>query len=256
MDLELKCKRVLVAGSSRGIGRAIAEKFLQEGAHVVIAARGEKALQAAEKSLSTSSKNKNLFSYTCDFASEESTSELRDLIIGKLGGLDIVIANVGSGKSVMDPLPDNSVWQETWQNNFVPAMTTARIFLPALLTSRGCILFISSIAGIEATGAPVDYSTAKSAVISLAKNMSKKVGNKVRVNVVAPGNVMFNGGDWAEKMVRERQKVSKFIALSVPMQRFGTPEEIANAVVFLSSDRASFITGTVLVVDGGQTAGF
>ena len=108
---------------------------------------------------------------------------------------------------------------------------------------------------MEAFGAPVDYSTAKSAVAALAKNMSRKLAADVRVNVIAPGNVYFEGGSWDEKIKEDPERVMQIIESTVPMNRFGTPEEIADSAVFLCSERASFITGSAMVVDGGQTVG-
>ena len=113
-------------------------------------------------------------------------------------------------------------------------------------------LFISSIAGMEAFGAPTDYSTAKTAIIALAKNLARKLAPIVRVNVIAPGNVYFEGGSWDEKINRDKKRVDEIISITVPMNRFASPEEIADSAVFLSSPRASFITGSVLRVDGGQ----
>ena len=108
---------------------------------------------------------------------------------------------------------------------------------------------------MEAFGAPVDYSTAKSAVSALAKNMARKLAQEVRVNVLAPGNVYFPGGSWDEKIQQDPDRVERIIESTVPMNRFGTPEEMADAVLFLCSERAKFITGSTLVVDGGQTVG-
>ena len=116
-------------------------------------------------------------------------------------------------------------------------------------------LFISSITAFEAFGAPVDYSNAKAAVVAFSKNLARKVADKVRVNVLAPGNVYFPGSSWHEKIHKDSDKVKQMINASIPMKRFGTPKEIADAGVFLCSNRASFITGSVLVVDGGQTVG-
>ena len=113
---------------------------------------------------------------------------------------------------------------------------------------------MSSITGMEAFGAPTDYSTAKTAIIALAKNMARKLASDgVRVNVIAPGNVYFEGGSWDEKMKKDIDRVNDIIKTTVPMNRFAVPKEIADSAVFLCSDRASFVTGTTLVVDGGQT---
>ena len=140
--------------------------------------------------------------------------------------------------------------------NFESALQTARTFLTMLEKSQGVLLFISSIAGIEAFGAPTDYSTAKNAIIALAKNMARKLASNVRVNVIAPGNVYFKGGSWDERIKQDKKRVDKIIQATVPMNRFASPEEIADAAVFLCSDRAKFITGATLVVDGGQTVGY
>ena len=127
--------------------------------------------------------------------------------------------------------------------------------MPSLEESKGCFLFVSSIAGMEAFGAPVDYSTAKSAILALSKNMARKMANSVRINVIAPGNIYFPGGSWDAKIKNNPSVVEDIIRSTVPMKRFGTPEEVADVAVFLCSDRSSFITGSIFVVDGGQTVG-
>ena len=119
--------------------------------------------------------------------------------------------------------------------------------------SRGSIIFISSICGVEALGAPTDYSVAKAALNAFSKNLAKKVGPEVRVNTVVPGNIYFEGGTWAEKIKSSKAKVDEMLETEVPLIRLGKPEEVADAVTFLCSERASFITGATLVVDGGQT---
>ena len=164
--------------------------------------------------------------------------------------------NVGDGQSVPDALPEDEQWQKTWSSNFESALITARTFLPMLKKTKGCLLFISSITGLEAFGAPTDYSTAKSAIIAMAKNMARKLASdNVRVNVIAPGNVYFKGGSWDEKIQQDKKRVDEIIKSTVPMNRFAIPQEIADSAVFLCSDRASFITGATIVVDGGQTVG-
>ena len=153
------------------------------------------------------------------------------------------MVNVGDGRSVSDVLPDDELWQKTWSSNFESALKTARTFLPMLEKSKGCFLFVSSIAGLEAFGAPTDYSTAKTAIIALAKNMARKLAPNVRVNVIAPGNVYFKGGSWDGKIQQDKKRVDEIIKSTVPMDRFATPQEVADSAVFLCSDKASFITG-------------
>ena len=255
MELGLTNKRILVTGASRGIGAAIARQFLEEGAYVLIASRGSDKLFENEKNLQEEYGESRIFADVCDCTSLSSLSVLREKLQEKWERIDIVIANVGDGRSDPDPLPSDEQWKKTWDNNFESALNTARTFLPMLQESKGCLLFVSSIAGIEAIGAPVDYSTAKTAVVALAKNMARKLAKSVRVNVLAPGNVYFPGGSWDDKIKKNPEHVERIINSTVPMNRFGTPEEMADAAVFLCSDRAKFITGSVLVVDGGQTVG-
>ena len=256
MNLNLTNKKVLITGASRGIGLAIAESFLQEDAKTCLVSRGSKSLFKNEKKLQDSYGLEKVLACKCDCINIESLNGLKNRIKDQWGCLDIVIVNVGDGRSVPDALPDDEQWQKTWNSNFESALQTARVFLPMLEDAKGCLLFVSSIAGMEAFGAPTDYSTAKSAIIALAKNMARKLASKnVRVNVIAPGNVYFKGGSWDEKIQKDKKQVDKIIKSSVPMNRFATPEEIADSALFLCSDRASFITGTTLVVDGGQTVG-
>jgi 3-oxoacyl-[acyl-carrier protein] reductase len=255
MNLELNNKKVLITGASRGIGLAIAKGFLYEKSRTCIVSRGSKSLSDSEQELKREFGSKNIFALKCDCAKFKSLEGLRDDLDSKWGGLDIVVVNVGDGRSVADSLPSNDDWKRTWDNNFESALHTARTFLPMLEKSKGVLLFISSIAGMEAFGAPTDYSTAKAAIIALSKNLARKLAPNIRVNVVAPGNVYFEGGSWDEKIKGNKEQVEKTIKTSVPMKRFAEPEEIADAVLFLCSDRAKFITGASLVVDGGQSVG-
>jgi 3-oxoacyl-[acyl-carrier protein] reductase len=255
MNLGLSGKRVLITGASRGIGAAIAKAFLEEGAKVCIVSRGSEKLYKTEQGLILKYSREMVKAVKCDCSEPSSLEELKRCIRDQWDLLDVVIANIGDGRSVPDPIPSGDQWQKTWKNNFDPAIHTARTFIPMLKKSKGCLLFVSSITALEAFGAPVDYSTAKSAVVALAKNMSRKLATQVRINVLAPGNIYYPGGRWDEKIKQNRTQVQEIIELNVPMKRFGTPEEMADAAVFLCSERAKFITGSVLVADGGQTVG-
>jgi 3-oxoacyl-[acyl-carrier protein] reductase len=255
MNLNLGNKKVLITGASRGIGLAVTESFLQEGAKTCLVSRGSSTLYENEKKLQNTYGLESVIAYKCDCTNVESLNSLKNEIENKWNSLDIVIVNVGDGRSVSDTLPDDEQWKKTWNSNFESALQTARTFLPMLEESQGVLLFISSIAGMEAFGAPTDYSTAKTAIIALAKNMARKLAPGVRVNVIAPGNVLFDGGSWDEKIQQDKERLDEIIKSTVPMNRFATPQEIADSAVFLCSDRASFITGATLVIDGGQTAG-
>jgi len=255
MDLKLNNKKVLITGASRGIGLAVAESFLQEGAKTYLVSRGSSALYENEKKLQNIYGLDNVVACKCDCTNVESLNSLKNEVEDKWNSLDVVIVNVGDGRSVSDALPDDMQWKKTWNSNFESTLQTARTFLPMLERSQGVLLFVSSIAGMEAFGAPTDYSTAKTAIIALSKNMARKLAPNIRVNVIAPGNVYFEGGSWDEKIQQDKGRVDEIIKSTVPMNRFATPQEIADSAVFLCSDRASFVTGATLVVDGGQTVG-
>lgn len=253
MDLGLKDKRVLVAGASRGIGLAMAEGFLREGARVAMLARTASVLSETASRLVASHGANRVLTIPADCADAEAWPGVLTHISSAWGGLDVVVANVGDGRSVPEPLPGTADFSRSWRTNFVAAEQAARATLPMLEASGGCLLFVSSIAGLEATGAPTDYSVAKSALMALSKQLAHKLAPRVRVNCLAPGNVHFPGGSWDEKIQADPQRVERLIEATVPMRRFGTVEEMADATLFLCSDRARFITGTCLVVDGGQT---
>ncbi len=253
MDLELVNKRVLIAGASRGIGYGIADAFLSEGAQVALLARDASRLTESAERLGRTYGEDRVVAFPIDCADATSWANVIGGLGSAWGGLDIVVANVGDGRGPEDALPSADRFSKAWRTNFSAAEETARATLPMLETNGGCLLFVSSIAGLEAIGAPTDYSVAKSALIALTKHMARRLAPRVRVNCLAPGNVNFPGGSWDEKMREEPKRVESLIQTTVPMQRFGTPAEIADAVMFLCSARAAFVTGACLVVDGGQT---
>lgn len=256
MELGLKDKRVLISGSSRGIGAAIARAFLAEKARVVVTSRNQDDLEQLKASWLAEYPSSQYLTERCDFTQSGDVEQLAQRLLEQWGGIDIVVSNVGSGKSLPDPIVSEEHFDQVFQLNFNSAIHTARCFYPLLKESRGNLLFISSITGVEALGAPVDYSVAKSATIAFSKNLARKAAkDHVRVNAIAPGNVFFENGTWDHKIKQNSQAVEQMLQSQVPMQRFGTPEEIADSVLFLCSERASFITGTLLRVDGGQTTG-
>ncbi len=255
MDLGLNDKRVLIGGASRGIGLAIAAAFLREGARVALVARTAAPLDEAAQQLATAHGAERVLAIVADCADAAAWTAVITRINAAWGGLDIAVANAGSGRGRAEALPDGAYFAAGWRENFMTAEETARATLPLLESSGGCLLFITSIAGLEAIGAPTEYSVAKSAVVALSKQLARKLAPRVRVNCVAPGNVLFEGGSWAEKIAADPARIERLIKESVPMNRFGTPGGIADAALFLCSGRAAFVTGACLVVDGGQTTG-
>ena len=257
MDLKLSNKRVLITGSSRGIGKEIAVGFLKEGAMVFLISRAWDGLTKAESELRKIYSANMVESCVCDCKSPESLHALGKKIQSVWGGVDVLVVNVGDGNrrgGGFIPSPED--WQSHYEGNFNVALNSIREFLPQLVASKGSIIFIASIVGMEAINAPIAYSAAKASIIAMSKNLAREFGDTIRVNVVAPGNIYFEEGSWDKKIKNNPEKITQMLKETVPMGRFGVPGEIADAVVFLSSERASFITGATLVVDGGQTLGF
>lgn len=254
VDLGLTDKRILITGGSRGIGLAIARRFLGEGARVAILARNEAHLSLVADELRESAGEERVLAFSLDCADPNAWPPAVQKLHDVWHGVDIVVANVGDGRGPQDPIPGAARFSEAWRENFSSAEVTARVCLPLLEATGGSLLFVSSIAGLEVIGAPTDYSVAKTAVIALAKQLAHRLAPKIRVNCIAPGNVLFSGGSWAAKIEADPTRIRELIESSVPMNRFGTSEEIADAVLFLSSYRSAFTTGACLVVDGGQTS--
>ena len=251
MNLKLENKSVVVIGGSRGIGLSIVEGFLDEKARVSIIARN-----ISDKLKSQLIKEGNQVNfYEGDATDKKSLISISKLILKKSQDIDVVVANVGNGKASLASLQSDNDWEESWNINFKSALNSANIFLP-IINTLGSFTFISSIAGKEYLGAPNSYSVAKSAINTLMKSFSHKFGSKLRVNTISPGNVIFKKSRWEELLTESPEKVKKMLEVKVPLKRIGTPEEIANAVVFVSSPRASFISGASINVDGGQTISY
>lgn len=258
MDLGLNDKVVLITGSSRGIGKAIASAFLAEGAKVIITSRDENSLNNIYKELSDKYGGASVCSYQGDMTQINTIASSLDSGLKNFGKIDVLVANIGTGKSKPGLEVDRSEWERMLNQNLLGSVEVVKAVAPIMRRSgSGNIVFISSIAGREVSEAPLAYSVAKSGLISLSKTLScLMAGDNIRVNVVAPGNIRFEGGRWEEIIKEKPRIIEEYIKKSVPMQRFGKPEEVANAVVFLASERASFITGACLVVDGGETRAF
>ncbi|MEY2558848.1 MAG: 3-oxoacyl-[acyl-carrier protein] reductase [Verrucomicrobiota bacterium] len=258
MDLELHDQVAFIAGSSRGIGKAIARRFLQEGSRVVISGRDGETLAQGEKELAAQFPAARIMPVQGDLTQTQAIREALAQVRERWGRLDALVANIGSGRGTPGWQIDGSAWTEAFETNLQSAVRMATEALAQMIAAkRGSIVVVSSIAGVESNPAPLPYSCAKTALIAYTKNLARQVaGSGVRVNAVAPGNIFFEGGSWEKRLEANRDTVLKYIADEVPMQRFGTPEEIADLVVFLSSPRASFITGACVIADGGQTRTF
>ena len=255
MNLGLQNKVALVTGSSRGIGRAIALGFAAEGAKVAVTGRTRSDVLATAAEIDLIAGKGSALPFVGDLRKESQVRKCVQSVSRHWGRLDALVANMGSGRGVRGWQADSKEWTRLLDLNLLGAAQAARAAVPHLAKGgNGSIVFVSSIAGLERLGAPLAYESAKAAVLALSKSLSKDLAAQgIRVNAVAPGNILFPGGTWEKHLQAAKAKVSGFIRSEVPLQRFGHPEEVAAAVLFLASSQASFITGSCLVVDGGQT---
>jgi 3-oxoacyl-[acyl-carrier protein] reductase len=252
MDLGLTGKAAIVTGGSRGIGRAIALGLADEGCAVCICARGEEAL--AETAAAIRARGVEALAVPADVTRPEQIVRVVDEARRALGRIDILVNNAGGslgGGAFLDS-PD-AAWAAVLDTNLWAAIRFARLVIPDMQRQRGgVIITISSIYGREA-GGPPSYNAAKAAEISLGKALAKELApHGIRVVTVAPGSILFPGGAWQRRMDADPQAISEFVRREMPYGRFGAPEEVANVVVFLASERASLVTGACIPVDGGQ----
>jgi NAD(P)-dependent dehydrogenase (short-subunit alcohol dehydrogenase family) len=253
MDLGLKRKKVVVTGSTSGIGKAIAVCMLEEGADVVINGRDGGKLDEAKEELEYCFPKSFIKGFVGDVTDKRDVDRFYDLINKKWGNIDILIPSVGRGKAFSEDQMSDENWDNLMEINLGSLVYIIKRFEP-ILNNDGSIVALSSIAAKEVIGAPVAYAAAKQSLNVVVKYLSKTLAERnIRINSVMPGNVCFKGGRWEEILNGDYRGTMEYIESVVPLKRFATPEEVARAVVFLASPASSFTTGAVLTVDGGQT---
>ena len=250
MDLGLHGLNAIVTGATRGIGRAIADTLADEGANVAICARHADGVEAAVTALRA--KGVRAIGRALDVGEGPALqSWVRD-VADELGGIDIAVANV----SALAIGSDEDSWRNGFQIDMMGAVRLVDAAMPSLENSKAAaIVTISSVSGREIDFASGAYGAFKAALVHYTQGLAYNLaGRGIRANTVSPGNTYFAGGVWAQIETGNPELFAAALGIN-PTGRMGTPQEMANAVAFIASPRASFITGANLVVDGALTKG-
>jgi 3-oxoacyl-[acyl-carrier protein] reductase len=254
MDLGLTDKIAVVTGSSRGLGLASARALVAEGCRVCLCARGLEQLAAAAVEVEASAKRPSMvMTVQADVSTPDGTRLVIERAVERFGGLDILVNNVGraAGGDIVDT--SDADWQAAFDDTLFPAIRASRMAVPHMKQrGGGSIVMIASIWGRE-SGGRMTYNAVKAAEISLAKSLAQQLAPmNIRVNSVAPGSILFPGGSWHKRQQADPHGIADFVKRELPFGRFGRADEVGSVVAFLSSSRASWMSGACVTVDGCQ----
>lgn len=251
MDLGLRGKVALVTGGSRGIGRAIVGRLAAEGCAVAICGRSPETLEQTLAQLRAAGTTAH--AVVADVTAPGEVERFVDESAAALGGVDALVANVGgmAGRSLMESTAED--WARTFDLNLFHAVRAIRAAVPHFeRRSGGSVVTIASVSGAK-PGPYAQYGAAKAGEIFLAGALAWELGpRRIRVNTVSPGSIMFPGGGWAARQASQPEAFGAWIERELPWGRLGTPEEVADVVTFVLSERANWVNGTHIAVDGAQ----
>ena len=252
MNLGLRGKVAMVSGASRGIGRAIALGLAAEGCRLSLCARGKEGLEQVAQEVH--GRGAEALALVVDVTNEGDARRWVEETRNRFGQVDVLVNNVGGSRPGGNLAASREDWHGGFELNFFSALDLCRLVVPLMREQKsGCIINIASIYGRE-WGGPMTYNAAKAAMISLSKELARELASQgIRVNSVAPGSILFPGGSWEKRQKENPQAIAAFVKAELPFGRFGTPEEVADVVVFLASDCARWVSGACINVDGCQS---
>ena len=258
MDLGLRDKVAIVTGSSRGLGLASARALAAEGCCVTLCGRTESTLHDAAREVARIAGGEDrVLAVKADLVQADGMQQVIDRTVERFGGIDVLVNSVALARGAGVLETSDAEWQEAFDHTLMPAVRATRLAVPHM-TRRGggSIIIIASIFGREA-GGRMTYNAVKAGEISLAKSLAQQLApSNIRVNSVSPGSFLFEGGSWWKRQQETPAAIAEYVKRELPFGRFGKPDELGDVIAFLASSRASWISGTSIVVDGCQSRGF
>jgi 3-oxoacyl-[acyl-carrier protein] reductase len=258
MDLGLTDRVAIITGSSRGLGLASAKALISEGCCVTICGRTQATLDEARRQLTElSGRDERVLTVAADVSRPDGAHAVVDRTIEAFGALDVLVNNVALARGASLLETSDGQWQEAIDQTLFPAIRVSRLAVPHMQRrGGGSIIMIASIYGREA-GGRMTYNAVKAAEISLAKSLAQQLAPmNIRVNSVAPGSILFEGGSWWKRQRDDPAAMADYVKRELPFGRFGRAEEVGDVVAFLASRRSSWISGASVVVDGCQSRAF